>query len=44
MTTGPTHPSKEKIKETQADLDNMVTALNSASITSPSIAKKNAHN
>ena len=40
MTTGPTHQSEEKIKETQADLDNMVTALNSASITIPSIAKK----
>ena len=44
MTTGPTHPSEEKIKETQADLDNMVTALNSASIMIPSIAQKSAHN
>ena len=44
MKTGPTHPSEEKIKETQADLDNMVTALNSASITTPSIAQKSAHN
>ena len=43
MTTGSTHPSQEKIKETQADLDNMVTALNSASITTPSIAKKSAN-
>ena len=41
MTMGPTHPSEEKIKKTQADLDNIVTALNSASITTPSIAKKN---
>ena len=40
MTTGSTHPSEEKIKETQADLDNMVTALNSASITTPSVAQK----
>ena len=44
MTTGPTHPSEEKIKETQADLDNMVTALNSAFITTPFIAQKSAHN
>ena len=44
MTTGPTHPSEEKIKETQADLDNMVTAMNSAFITTLSIAQKNAHN
>ena len=38
------HPSEEKIKETQADLDNMVTVLNSASITTPSIAQKSAYN
>ena len=44
MKTGPTHPSEEKIKETPADLDNMVTTLNSASITSPSTAQKIAHN
>ena len=44
MTTGWTHPSEEKIKETQADLDNMVTVLNSASIKTPSIAKKSAYN
>ena len=44
MTTGPTHQSEEKIKETQADLHNMVTALNSVSITTPSIAQKSAHN
>ena len=42
MTTGSIHPSEEKIKETQADLDNMVTAPNSASITTQSIAKKKA--
>ena len=42
MTTGSTYPSEEKIKETQDDLDNMMTALNSASITTPSIAKKKA--
>ena len=44
MTTDPTHPSEEKIKETQADLDNMVSALNSVSITTPSIAQKSTHN
>ena len=43
MTTGSTHPSEEKIKEIQADID-MVTALNSASITTPSIAQKSAYN
>ena len=40
MTTVQTHPSEDKIKETQTDLDNIVTALNSASITTPSIAQK----
>ena len=44
MITGRTHPSEEKIKETQGDLDNMVTALNSASIMTQSIAQKSAHN
>ena len=44
MTVGRTHPSEEKIKETRADLDNMVTALNYASITTLSIAQKSAHN
>ena len=44
MTMGLTQPSEEKIKETQADLDNMVTALNSASVTTPSIAQKSTYN
>ena len=44
MTTGSTHPSEEKIKETQAELDNMVSALNSTSITTPSIAQKRTYN
>ena len=40
MTTDPTHPSEEKIKEIQAELNKMVTALNSASVMTPSTAKK----
>ena len=44
MTMGLIHPSEEKIKETQANLDNMVTALNSGSITTLYIAQKSTYN